>query len=227
MAVDSWQQIETTLATGWTSCICISIHMVSLDVCSTLADPTVLNYSGLNITCKLEGGAPWMLKLFSTEVHLIACSHVRISSCSASTFSMFSRQSVSEWEYTKSQHRRDWKEGGAATKDGAEQSAREQNCGKGLRRHTQAPARSEAHAYIPANMQAHIHPLSYLPHTLKPVPLTQTHTRNQTWLQSGPLAQSVLMFFSNHGKNPLSPLAQTYMASAFYSTMLTGTCGRR
>lgn len=45
-------------------------------------------------------------------------------------------------EHTKAQHRRDGEEGGAATKDGAEQSAREQNCGKGLRRHT------DWHAYL-------------------------------------------------------------------------------
>lgn len=55
-----------------------------MDVCSTLADPTVLNYSGLNIAFKLKGGRPWMLKLLVMAVYLIACSHVRISSCSAS-----------------------------------------------------------------------------------------------------------------------------------------------
>lgn len=38
-------------------------------------------------------------------------------------------------ECTKAQHCRDGEEGGAATKDGAEQSAKEQNCGKGLKRH--------------------------------------------------------------------------------------------
>lgn len=74
----------------------LAIHTVWwLDVCCTRADPTVLNYSGLNIAFKLKGGRPWMLKLLVMAVYLIACSHVRISSCSAST-PLFSYQRV--WE---------------------------------------------------------------------------------------------------------------------------------
>ena len=68
--------------------VCIHMYIYTygvLDVCSTLADPTVLNYSGLNIAFKLKCGRPWMLKLLVMAVYLIACSHVRISSCSAST----------------------------------------------------------------------------------------------------------------------------------------------
>lgn len=68
--------------------VCILMYIYTyreLDGCSTLADPTVLNYSGLNIALKLKGGRPWMLKLLVMAVYLIACSQVRISSCSAST----------------------------------------------------------------------------------------------------------------------------------------------
>lgn len=78
--------------------VCILVYFYTygvLDVCSTLADQTVLNYSGLNIAFKLKGGRPWMLKLLVMAVYLIACSHVRISSCSAST-PLFSYQRV--WE---------------------------------------------------------------------------------------------------------------------------------
>lgn len=62
-------------------CICMYIYTYGvLDVYTTLADPTVLSYSGLNITSKLKGwGRPWMLKLSVMAVYLIACSHVRIS----------------------------------------------------------------------------------------------------------------------------------------------------
>lgn len=96
MAVHSLQQRGTTLATmvnnEQVGCLHIYTYGV-LDVCSTLADPTVLNYSGLNIAFKLKGGRPWMLKLLVMAVYLIACSHIRISSCSAST-PLFSYQRV-------------------------------------------------------------------------------------------------------------------------------------
>lgn len=52
-------------------------------------------------------------------------------------------ESVS-WECTRARHRGDGEEGGAATKDGAEQSAGEQNRGKGLR------------TYTPISIQAHL-----------------------------------------------------------------------
>lgn len=61
----------------------------------SLADPTDLSYSGLNIAFKLKGGRPWMLKRLVMAVYLIACSHIRISVCSAST-TLFSHQRVRE-----------------------------------------------------------------------------------------------------------------------------------
>lgn len=141
MAVHSLQQRGTTLATmvnneqvGCFAYLCILYTYGELDVCSTLADPTVLNYSGLNIAfLSWEGGRPWMLKLLVMAVYLIACSHVRISSCSAST-PLFSYQRVWEcihWRVPRpAAARRDGGEGGAATEDGAEQSARGQQCGE-------------------------------------------------------------------------------------------------
>lgn len=109
-----------------------------LDVCSSLADPTALNYSGLNSAFTLKGGRPWMLKLLVMAVYLIACSHVRISVCFSLNYAVQLPESVRVFsqECTKAQHRRDKEEGGAATKDGAEQSAGEQNRGKGLGTHT-------------------------------------------------------------------------------------------
>lgn len=123
------------------SVVCIHMYIYTygvLDVCCTLADPTVLNYSGLNIAFKLKGGRPWMLKLLVMAVYLIACSHVRISSCSASTHVVQLPESVRVFHGSvpRPSTSRDGGEGGAATKDGVEQSAREQKCGKGLKRDT-------------------------------------------------------------------------------------------
>lgn len=108
------------------------------DVCSSLADPTALNYSGLNIAFTLKGSRPWMLKLLVMAVYLIACSHVRISVCFSLNYAVQLPESVRVFsrERTKARHRRDGEEGEAATEDGAEQSAGEQNRGKGLRTHT-------------------------------------------------------------------------------------------
>lgn len=114
------------------------------DVCSSLADPTALNYSGLNIAFTLKGSRPWMLKLLVMAVYLIACSHVRISVCFSLNYAVQLPESVRVFsrERTKAQHRRDGEEGEAATEDGAEQSAGEQNRGKGLRTHTCTQNRS-------------------------------------------------------------------------------------
>ncbi len=141
MALHSLQQRGTTLATMVNNekVGCLHTHVFiytygELDVSSTLADPTVLNSSGLNIAFKLNGGRPWMSNLMVMAVYLIACSHVRISSCSASNPAVQLPECVSvSPEGTKAQHRRDGEEGGAATRDGAEQSARGHNCGKGHR----------------------------------------------------------------------------------------------
>lgn len=44
---------------------CLHTSVLSMEVvswmCSTIADPTVLNYSGLDITFNLMGGRPRML----------------------------------------------------------------------------------------------------------------------------------------------------------------------
>lgn len=108
MAVHSLQQRGTSLTTMVNNkqVGCLHTYLVliytrgELDVCSTIADPTVLNYSGLNIAFKLMGGRPWMLKLLVMAVYLIACSHVRISSCSASTqlFSYWRVWECCHWE---------------------------------------------------------------------------------------------------------------------------------
>lgn len=68
MAVHSLQQSGTSLTTMVNEQVGYLHTRViytcgELDVCSTIADPTVLNYSGLNISFKLTGGRPWMLKL--------------------------------------------------------------------------------------------------------------------------------------------------------------------
>lgn len=112
--------------------------MCVLDVCSTLADQVVSQLLRAEHHFKAGRVAdPWMLKLLVMAVYLIACSHVRISSCSASTQTLFGYQRalrVFSRERTKAQQRRDGAEGGAATRDGAKQTARAQSCGKGPRR---------------------------------------------------------------------------------------------
>lgn len=149
MAVHSLQQRGTTLATMVNNeqVGCLHTHVYLYIWCvGCLLHPSWPNSSQLlraeHRFLSWKGGRPWMLKLLVMAVYLIACSHVRISSCSAST-PLFSYQRVWECFFngsaTKAQHRRDGEEGGAATGDGAEQSARGQNRGKGLRRQACVP----------------------------------------------------------------------------------------
>lgn len=72
MAVHSLQQRGTGLTTmvkKMNKLVVLHTYLIriyacgELDVWSTIADPTVLNYSGLNITFNLTGGRPWMLEL--------------------------------------------------------------------------------------------------------------------------------------------------------------------
>lgn len=123
---------------------------------------------------------------------------------------------VSYWSVPRPPRGRDGEEGGAATKDGAEQSAREQNSGKGLRGHTPTSVQTHHHASIPRSPNTYCSLYSTV-HTegRTLIFLTQAYKESSTVLQSGPLSPSVPVFFSNPGKNPLSPLAWTYVASAF------------
>lgn len=105
-----------------------------LSVCSTLADPTVPNYSGLNIALKLTGSWPWMLYAlgYGSVPHcMFSCQDLQLFSLKPHCSVTRERESVSVEDAT-AQHCWDGEEGGAATTDGAEQLAREQNCGKGL-----------------------------------------------------------------------------------------------
>lgn len=68
MAVHSLQQRGTSLTTMVNEQVgCLHTRGIytcgELDVCSTVADPTVLNYSELNISLTMTCGRPWMLKL--------------------------------------------------------------------------------------------------------------------------------------------------------------------
>lgn len=110
-------------------------------------------------------------------------------------------------EGPKAQHRRDQEEGGAATKDGAEQSAREQNCGKGLR------TRKDKYVYTTA-MQAHVNPLictvGRTVHAERLTSYSHRHTRNHPPHFSQALYHDLSSCsFPNPGKNPLLPLAWT------------------
>ena len=180
MAVHSLQQRGSILATmvnnEQVGCLHTHVQYIYtygvLDVCSTLADPTVLNYSGLNIAYKLKGGRPWMLKLLVMAVYLIACSHVRISSCSAST-PLFSYQRV--WECFMGLHRgpapqrwvRGWSSNRGWSRTIGERTELWERAQETLihshthtNKHTQTLAQNRAHVYTPTNVQAHLDPLT-------------------------------------------------------------------
>lgn len=135
--------------------VCILMYIKTygvLDVCSTRADPTVKYYSGLNIALSWRVADPgcwssWLWQCTSLHVLMPGSPVVQPQPCCSVTRKC---ESVS-WECTKAQQRRDWEEGRAATKGGAELSARGQNCGKGLRRYTW-------HACIHTTTQTHLNP---------------------------------------------------------------------
>lgn len=176
MAVHSLQQRGTTLATMVNNeqVGCLHTHVYLYIWCvRCLLHLSWPNSSQLlraeHRFCKPKGGRPRMLKLLVMAVYLIACSHVRISSCSAST-PLFSYQRVWECfhgECAKAQHQRDGEEGGAATEDGAEQSARGQSCGKGAEgtRRTSMRTRHHASTLRSPNTYCRLHSMCWEVHT--------------------------------------------------------------
>lgn len=148
-----------------------------------------------------------MLKLLVMAVYLIACSHVRISSCSAST-PLFSYQRVWECFTGGSQ--------GPAPQRSERGRSSNQGWSRTIGKRTELWKRAEdtqRQVCIHATMQAHVNPrictVGRTAHAerLTLIFLAQAYEKTST---SQALYHALSSCsFPNHGKNPLSPLAWT------------------